>query len=100
MKPNETSLPEVTENEKAAVALAAQAFEDLCRERHTLGQAEYGEYTFLTNDTLRMAVEEVADLRNYATMTGIKILLLGAALQDSGASLSEPFKGTKEGWGQ
>lgn len=92
--------PILTEAEKAAVVIAANAFENLCEARHHIGVQEYGKYTFLENDTIRMALEEVADLRNYATMTGIKLMLVAAGLQDSGIGLSEPFKGTGEGWGQ
>jgi len=92
--------PSPTDEEKAAIALAAQAFEDLCAARHAIGVQEYGQYTFLGNDTLRMAVEEVADLRNYATMTGIKLILIMSALEDTDTLLSEPFKGTKDGWGR
>jgi hypothetical protein len=54
----------------------AQHFEEMALERHERGAKEYGQFTFLENDTLEMALEELADLMNYVRYTAIKVMWL------------------------
>lgn len=61
-------------------ALADQ-FDQLCVERHNEGQKEYGTFTFLDNDIVKMMVEELADTANYCRYQAIKLLLLDEELQ-------------------
>lgn len=64
-------------------ALIQQASNDLdeaCLRRHEKGQEKYGELTFLENDTVEMAMEEVADMMNYLRYTWIKLWLLQRAV--------------------
>lgn len=84
-------------------------FDELCQTRHEAGQAEYGAFTFLENDIVRMMAEELADTANYCRMQFIKLMILQDALVnkfqaengevniDMGA---QAFKGTKTGWKQ
>lgn len=51
-------------------------FDAICMERHLMGAEKYGEGTYLGVDTLQMALEEIADLANYARYTFIKIRLM------------------------
>jgi hypothetical protein len=51
-------------------------FDEFTLERHKLGAERYGAFKFLELDTLEMAMEEVADLANYARYTYIKLALL------------------------
>lgn len=92
----------------------AQEFDELCVERHRLGAEEYGTFTFLGNDVVRMMLEELADTSNYCRMQGIKLLLLQEVLEqqldfdgignvndEENQNLQigfESFKGTKDGW--
>lgn len=59
-----------------AVQMASDAFEETCQKRHEMGAEQYGPTGFMRVDTLRMAMEEVADLANYARYTYIKLWLL------------------------
>lgn len=52
------------------------AFEAQCKSRHEKGQEEYGTTTFLGAPTIEMAMEEAADLSNYARYTYIKLYFL------------------------
>lgn len=92
---------------------AAQTFDELCRQRHEKGMLEYGQFTFLENDVVRMMLEELADTTNYCRMQGIKLLLLQTILEeeleqklgkgeqkDSITIGIKSFKGTGEGWGE
>jgi hypothetical protein len=75
----------------------AQRFADLAAKRHYDGEAKYGPGTFLKVDTLEMALEEVADLYNYALYTGIKLYALQEALQSDGTTaVPEGFKDVAE----
>jgi hypothetical protein len=84
-------------------------FDDLCAERHKAGQAEYGAFTFLGNDVIRMMMEELADTSNYCRMQFIKLMFLQAHLaneledvvdEDETINIGlKAFKGTKTGWG-
>jgi len=55
---------------------ASDELDTTCVERHLRGQEKYGEVPFLENDTVEMAMEEVADLMNYMRYTWIKLWLL------------------------
>jgi len=91
----------------------AAKFDTLCQERHNAGAAEYGHFTFLENDVLRMMMEELADTSNYCRMQAIKLLMLQEVLEEQlGEKLTgqvskdgdiqfgaQAFKGTKDvGW--
>lgn len=102
-------------SEEDAVALrgalwdAANAFNDLRKARHEHGQQEYGEFTFLGNDVIRMMLEELADVCNYAEYMAAKLLLLQKMLEEDPRLLQhqedgqikigvQSFLGTKDGW--
>lgn len=57
-------------------------FDELCVKRHEAGAAEYGAFTFLGNDVIRMMAEELADTANYCRMQFIKLMFLQAALEE------------------
>lgn len=59
---------------------ASERFDDMCQERWTEGAEKYGPLRFLEADTIEMALEELADLSNYARMTFIRLELLRAQL--------------------
>ena len=63
------------------VQQASDEFLILVEQRHTDGAAEYGAYTYLKNDTIKMALEELADLMNYTQYTAIRLILLGKRLE-------------------
>lgn len=87
-------------------------FDKLCRERHEKGLEEYGPFTFLGNDVIRMMAEELADITNYCRMEFVKLMLLQNHLEALLANTDlnkdgdlkmgigwEPMKGTKDvGW--
>lgn len=93
-----------------AIESTARVFDQLCQDRHELGAKEYGQFTFLENDVVRMMLEELADTVNYCRMQGIKLLLLQTMLEEEldqklGKGGEEDitigiksFKGTGEGW--
>ena len=89
----------------------SERFDALCQERHEMGALEYGQFTFLENDIVRMMIEELADTANYCRYQATKLLLLQEALETQVAETFEPgsdgeitigvqaFKGTGEvGW--
>lgn len=49
-------------------------------ERHEMGEKKYGPGTWLTIDTLEMAIEEVIDLANYVRFTYVKLRMLQDSL--------------------
>lgn len=57
-------------------------FDDACRTRHELGTEKYGPGKFLVVDTLQEALDEVADLANYARYTFVKLRLLQDAIAE------------------
>jgi hypothetical protein len=75
-------MPELSEQDMAQVfqELAAE-FDTLCQERHAAGAAEYGKFTFMANDVVRMMAEELADTANYCRMQFIKLMFLQLALE-------------------
>jgi hypothetical protein len=94
---------------KEALWDAVEAFTDLRRKRHGIGQVRYGELTFLGNDVVRMMLEELADVSNYIEYQAAKLLLLQGLLEedprlqqhvkDGEITIGmQAFKGTKGGW--
>jgi hypothetical protein len=83
-------------------------FDALCGKRHEAGAAEYGVFTFLDNDVVRMMAEELADTANYCRMQFIKLMILQSMLEketdklkDSEGNITigvESFRGAKKGW--
>jgi hypothetical protein len=77
-------------------------FDDLCAHRAEVGAREYGPMAFMTNDIMRMMIEELADTANYCKLQAVKLLAINNALVDSLGTDSElkdqEFKGTGEGW--
>ena len=65
-KPNVTDL----------VLWANERFDDMIQQRHEMGGTKYGPVAFMEIDSIEMALEEVADLANYARYTWIKLKLL------------------------
>lgn len=105
-----TSSPdEVDEGLVVLMERYAQLFDNMCRERHELGQQKYGEFTFLGTDTVRMLMEELADAANYSRYMFIKLGILNEYLHQQANEVADDsgqinigaqaFKGTKEGWG-
>lgn len=88
----------------------AKEFFELRTKRHEAGAAEYGAFTFLGNDVVRMMMEELADTANYCEMQFIKLRFLQDALEedqkgkvnkDGEITLGlKAFKGTKAGWNE
>ncbi|HVI77472.1 MAG TPA: hypothetical protein VM715_04800 [Candidatus Acidoferrum sp.] len=67
-----------------------EEFNKLCKHRHEVGRAEYGEFTFLDMDVISMAQEECADLANYARFLYTKLELLKYALTQGGFFAGSP----------
>ena len=61
------------------IAKYSESFDKLCQERHEAGAKEYGVFTFLENDVVRMMAEELADTANYVRMQFIKVMMLNEA---------------------
>jgi hypothetical protein len=91
------------------IEVYSASFDKLCQERHEGGLAEYGAFTFMGNDVVRMMMEELADTANYCRMQFIKLMMLQHALEEQTESLGdeeqnitiglESFRGTKDvGW--
>jgi hypothetical protein len=94
--PQQTSLsePELTPDQIEIVRVADAAFDQMCQARHDMGRSKYGILTFLEMPTFEMALEELADLSNYARYTFIKIMLL----RDSVKKLQQQALGSAEGF--
>lgn len=79
------------------------AFMQMVRERHEAGAEKYGDFGFVGVDTIEMALEEVADLANYARYTWVKLWLLRKELEQAATapapstlgagSVSNPYGG-------
>jgi hypothetical protein len=89
-----------------AITEASNAFDELCQQRHNLGAEQYGSFTFLGNDTVRMMLEELADVQNYIRYHSIKLILLQSLMEEQvpadtavnvGMGIGA-FKGTSFGW--
>lgn len=102
-------MPSEEEILEAAIRKASETFTRLRAIRHETGEEKYGRFTFVQNDVVRMMLEELADLCNYAEYQAAKLLCLQVALEedpelnaltrDGSISIGvQAFKGTKEGW--
>jgi hypothetical protein len=64
--------------------LIADAHHQLNREirrKEEVGAETYGEFAFLQNPTLEMAMDEIVDLMNYLRYTYVKTYMLNKVLQ-------------------
>jgi hypothetical protein len=78
------SEPRITPDSlRAMIQTASEDFDRLTQDRLAIGAKEYGEFAFIEAPTLAMALEELADLSNYARMTYIKISMLMKTLDQS-----------------
>lgn len=87
-------------------------FDDMTQKRHEIGRERYGDFAFLGNDVIRMTMEELADVSNYARYMFVKLGILNEYLQsrlkeevptDEEGNVTigvKSFRGTKEGWGK
>lgn len=82
-------------------------FSELCAQRQEDGEKEYGSFTWLENDVIRMMAEELADTTNYCRFQFAKLMILQESLMkeihdklgDEAATLGvDSFKGVKKGW--
>lgn len=85
-------------------------FDELCQKRHEEGTKEYGQFTFMGNDVVRMMAEELADTANYCRMQFVKLMLLQEVLEerlrtsdkvdeDDNITIGvKSFRGAKKGW--
>lgn len=71
-----TTADNLTEQDAQQISDLSDAFDLVCAQRMAAGSTEYGPFAFLDNDTLKMALEELVDLSNYAKMTFIKLARL------------------------
>lgn len=60
-------------------------FWEMVQARHELGEKKYGPGKFLRVDTMEEALQELADLANYACYTFVRIRMLQVALEQMGA---------------
>ena len=67
---------------KALIETASQQFDEDCQTKHDAGALEYGNNTWMSNDTFAMAMEELVDLANYARYTYCKMYLLRHAVSE------------------
>jgi len=73
-------------SEDATVALqkyfeeGSKAFFGMMQQRHMDGEAKYGRVKFMEVNTLEEALEELADLGNYAMYTFMKVWVLNRQL--------------------
>lgn len=58
-------------------------FDAMCQERHEMGAKKYGPVRFLEIDSIQAALEEIADLANYARYTFIKLSMIRDMLDNS-----------------
>ncbi len=66
----------------------SEEFEAFCYNRHLKGAKEYGDTKSLKVDTVEYALEELADLANYARYLYIKLRILEEDLRERGIDLS------------
>lgn len=60
---------------------ASALFFGMMQERHLMGEQKYGPIKFMQVNTLEEAMEELADLGNYAMYTFMKIFVLNEQLK-------------------
>lgn len=76
-QPVEPTEEEIAAHDFAAmVQEATAAFFQMSRDRHEMGQEKYGPVKFMEANTLEEAMEEIADLANYAMYTYVKLYIL------------------------
>jgi len=56
-------------------------FDEMCSARHAMGAEKYGPGKFLMVDTIEEALQEVADLANYARYSYIRLRLLQESIR-------------------
>lgn len=71
---------ETTEALADMVKQASEAYDQMCQDRHDMGAEKYGPVKFMEIDSIEMALEEIADLGNYARYTWIKLHMIQAAV--------------------
>lgn len=77
----------------------SKLFDHLSRERWVAGAEAYGPTAFMKNDVLRMMIEELVDMANYARMQVIKMLYIAELAENQSTSMgADDFRGTGEGW--
>jgi hypothetical protein len=81
-----------------AVAEASKLFDEMCKDRHEYGQQKYSEFSYVEAPTLQMALEEIADLSNYARYTFIKVWLIRGAIERAQVSLMQKAGGSTGGF--
>lgn len=69
-------------------------FYELCQARHDEGAEKYGATTWMTNDVVRMMIEELADTANYCRYQAIKLMMMQSYLE---AELVDTFDSDEEG---
>lgn len=72
--------------------ILSDEFDERCHQRHERGSEKYGPASFLSVDTLEMAIEEVLDLANYARYTFIKMRVLQEELRTDTALVADKPK--------
>lgn len=60
---------------------ASELFFKMMQQRHAMGEEKYGPIKFMEVNTLEEAMEEIADLGNYAMYTFMKLYVLNQQLQ-------------------
>jgi hypothetical protein len=65
------------------ITVASNMFDDLCLKRHEGGAEEYGPFAFLKNDMIKMMIEEMCDVANYARYEFIKLVILDKKLSET-----------------
>jgi hypothetical protein len=71
---------EVPEDDAVMMLEANELFNRMCQQRHEMGEETYGHDTFMNNNTIEMALEELVDFSNYARYTFVKMYVLGRKL--------------------
>lgn len=67
-------------------------FDKRCQERHDMGEKKYGAGTWMTVDTLEMAIEEIIDLANYARFSFVRLRAMQELL-GTDKSTEKPLEG-------
>ena len=91
--------PNLSLQEIVTIRDAEELFEKMTHDRHRMGNEKYGRLTFLQMPTLEMALEELADLANYARYSFVKVALLRdqiKAFQDKSITAQPGFHTVEE----
>src|SRR6201995_2650751 len=76
---------ESTEGVLALIKEYSAEFDEQCLNRHTTGQAKYGQFSFLGKDMIEETLAEIVDMANYARYQFIKLRLLQLAMSNDPA---------------